>query len=138
MHLLKSIELENYLNIKHAKLEDLKDLNIIIGPNNCGKTSLLRAVNLLSRAQFDRRAPTHDCKICEQAFQKYGDIQVARISIAEREKYLTKTNVKVIFDYDASEIERVLPEISERQKNILNRIDEPTFIDHLDKEFRKE
>jgi len=138
MHLLKSIELENYLNIKHAKLEDFKDLNIIIGPNNCGKTSLLRAVNLLSRIDFGKFGTAYACKICQQMFNKYGDIQSASCSIAEREKYLTKTSARVIFGYDKSEIERVLPEIFERKKNILNLLIEPVFIDHLDTETRKE
>jgi len=138
MHLLKSIELENYLNIKHAKLEDFKDLNVIIGPNNCGKTSLLRAVNLLSRIDFERFAAAYTCKICQQMFDKYGDIQKASCSIAEREKYLTRTRARVIFGYDRSEFERLLPEIFKRQKNILSSLVEPVFIDHLDTETRKE
>ena len=43
----------SYLNIKHFKgiedleLKDLSNINIIVGNNNCGKTSLLEAISLL-------------------------------------------------------------------------------------------
>lgn len=73
MRFLKYIELHNYLNIKQARLNDLKDLNIIIGPSNCGKTSLLKAVNLLSRTAFERVAPAYSgCKTCMNLFDGYG------------------------------------------------------------------
>jgi len=38
MIIFETIEIWNFRNIKHVKLEGLKDLNIFIGPNNCGKT----------------------------------------------------------------------------------------------------
>ena len=48
MIILKGIEIENYKNIKHANLSGLRDFNILSGPNNCGKTSILNAINVLS------------------------------------------------------------------------------------------
>ena len=138
MHFLKYIELHNYLNLKHAKLKDLKDLNIIIGPNNCGKTSLLKAVNLLNRIDFGRYSPTFSCKICEDSFNQYGIILSVAGSIDERDKYLTRTKVDAIFGYDKSEIEKILPKLSKRQKEFLNSLKEAKIIDHLDSEFRQE
>lgn len=52
MRFLKYIELNNYLNLKHAKSRALKNLYIIIGPNNYGKTNLLKAIDLLNRTDF--------------------------------------------------------------------------------------
>ena len=43
--LLNSIELENILSFKHAKLE-LRPLNVLIGPNASGKSNLIRAFGL--------------------------------------------------------------------------------------------
>ena len=43
MRLLEGLEFRNYLNLKKIGLKGLKDFNIIIGPNNTGKTSILEA-----------------------------------------------------------------------------------------------
>ena len=51
MMLLKEIEIENYRNIRYAKLEKLNDLNIFIGPNNCGKTNILNSINILGKIE---------------------------------------------------------------------------------------
>lgn len=140
MHFLKYIELQNFLNIKSARLNGLRDLNIIIGPNNCGKTSLLKAVNLLSRTDFARVAPAFSsCEICKKLFDTVKDFQNARCSISVREKYLAKRKVRVVFGYCTSEIERIIPELSERQSNLLASSPQETkFKDHLGKEFAKE
>jgi AAA15 family ATPase/GTPase len=44
----KSITIENFRGISHLELTDLKDFNLIVGRNNCGKTSVLEAMFLLS------------------------------------------------------------------------------------------
>lgn len=48
---LDKISVKNYANIITLRLRDLGDLNIIIGPNNCGKTNLLRAIHKLRTAE---------------------------------------------------------------------------------------
>jgi AAA15 family ATPase/GTPase len=42
--LFKSIEIENFHALKDLKLNDLKQFNLIVGKNNCGKTSILEAI----------------------------------------------------------------------------------------------
>jgi len=49
MIILKELQIKNFRNIENVSLKGLKDLNIIIGPNNCGKTSILQCINLLSK-----------------------------------------------------------------------------------------
>jgi AAA15 family ATPase/GTPase len=44
--MLDSLEIQNYRNFKHLRIEKLGRVNLIIGKNNTGKTSLLEAVSL--------------------------------------------------------------------------------------------
>ena len=138
MRFLKYVHLHNYLNLKHAKLEGLKDLNIIIGPNNCGKTSILRALNLLDRISFGRMAPSYPCKICESVFRSNNAVHSAQVSIDSRERYLTRTRVRATFGYDKNEIEKELPELSKREKSLVThpRLNE-RMQNHLRSEFEK-
>ncbi len=45
--MLSSLEIQNYRNFKHLRIEKLGRVNLIIGKNNTGKTSLLEAVRIL-------------------------------------------------------------------------------------------
>ena len=42
------LELENYRGFEHYRLNDLRRVNLLVGKNNCGKTSVLEAVQLLA------------------------------------------------------------------------------------------
>lgn len=42
------IEIEYFRGIKHLVLDDVKQINLLVGKNNCGKSSILDAVFLLS------------------------------------------------------------------------------------------
>ena len=44
---LNSLFIEKFRGIKSLKIEDLKRINLIVGDNNCGKTSVLEAIQLL-------------------------------------------------------------------------------------------
>lgn len=143
MHFLKYIKLNNYLNLKHATLEGLKDLNIIIGPNNCGKTSLLKAVDKLSNIDFARYSPSFICSTCTNCFTADNDILSVGLGVNQREKYLTNTKVNAIIGYDTSEIEKVLPDFSEtRNKTLESAVGhmhtDATVRNHLSDEFGKE
>lgn len=46
---LSNLKVKNYRGIKNLEVSDLGDINILVGTNNCGKTSLLEAIMLLSR-----------------------------------------------------------------------------------------
>lgn len=47
MALIKELRIEKYRGISNLKIEGLKQVNLIVGDNNCGKTSVLEAVQLL-------------------------------------------------------------------------------------------
>lgn len=46
--MLKQLLLENYRGFKRYELQGLSRTNLLVGKNNCGKTSLLEAVHLLN------------------------------------------------------------------------------------------
>lgn len=42
------VEINNFRGIKHLLLPDLKQVNLLVGKNNCGKSTVLDAIFLLS------------------------------------------------------------------------------------------
>ena len=47
MAFLKQLCIDQYRGIHKLKIEDLKQVNLVVGDNNCGKTSVLEALQLL-------------------------------------------------------------------------------------------
>lgn len=47
MAFFRKIYIEQYRGIKALKIDELKSVNLIVGDNNCGKTSVLEAIQLL-------------------------------------------------------------------------------------------
>ncbi len=45
--MIRTLRLENYRGFETYELRDLARVNLLVGPNNCGKTSVLEAVELL-------------------------------------------------------------------------------------------
>lgn len=50
MH-IKAIALDKYRGITNLKLDDLSRVNVIVGANNCGKTSVLEAISIMGDPQ---------------------------------------------------------------------------------------
>lgn len=46
---ISNLNIETFRGIKNLELKDLGDVNILVGANNCGKTSVLEATMILSR-----------------------------------------------------------------------------------------
>lgn len=120
MHLLQKIEINNYLNLKNAQLENLMDLNIIIGPNNCGKTSILRAIDFLHRIRFGRYGDPFECKLCAPSYGENDSLLSLDGEISERERFLNKHDTRIVFTFNAEEIERSLPYLTDSRDKILN------------------
>jgi len=47
-HFFKSLEIENFRGIKNCEINDFARVNLFIGKNNCGKTTVLESLFLLS------------------------------------------------------------------------------------------
>jgi len=119
MHLLQNLQFDNYLNLKKARLKSLSDLNIIIGPNNCGKTSILRGINILQKLKFGRYSPSTECKDCEVIFRKNPQILSVDGELSQREGYLGIPKARIVFSFDMNEVEKVFPHVIEKRNNIL-------------------
>lgn len=52
MIFLSKISLYNFRNIKKVTLDRLSDINIFIGPNNIGKTNILKSISVLSQFEI--------------------------------------------------------------------------------------
>jgi len=57
--MITALEIENYRGIKHCKIEGLKQVNILIGRNNAGKSSILEALYFAS-AEFEAEDPIRE------------------------------------------------------------------------------
>ncbi len=85
MKLLKTIEIENIKANSKAKLDGLNDFNIIIGPNNCGKTSILETVLLFQNDTGGH--PNLSCPKCHERFKSEG-YQGRQLNFSSIDTYL--------------------------------------------------
>jgi AAA15 family ATPase/GTPase len=44
---IKNLSIQNFRGFRHFDMNDLGRVNLIVGTNNCGKTTALEAVNIL-------------------------------------------------------------------------------------------
>lgn len=64
-----NIEIKNYRGIGHLEINMLKQINLFLGKNNCGKSSLLEALFLLSGASN----PLHSVNV--NLFREYSKVE---------------------------------------------------------------
>ena len=46
--MIRNLTLENYRSFESYQIRNLAQVNLLVGPNNCGKTSVLEAAQLLA------------------------------------------------------------------------------------------
>ncbi len=68
--MIRTLRLENYRSFRAYELRDLARVNLLVGPNNCGKTSILEAVHLL--------VSQGDPRVLIQAASRRGETHVTR------------------------------------------------------------
>lgn len=77
--MLKSIEIKNYRNLRHISIGQLGRVNLIIGKNNTGKTSLLESLRILLQSGFDTTVE----KILIARQERYKSFQELSLQIDE-------------------------------------------------------
>ena len=50
--MFREIEIKSYRGLRNIKLTDLERINVLIGENNSGKTSVLEAIQLFGNRNF--------------------------------------------------------------------------------------
>ncbi|HVJ50268.1 ATP-binding protein [Desulfitobacterium sp.] len=122
---LSRLKVETFRGIKDLEVMDLGDINILVGSNNCGKTSLLEAIMLLSRPddltsvvsiarlrEVPRTFPSMSPSFLDSflyLFNRLNDELLISVSAS-------MNNVEVTFKIKGR-IEKVLMDINEEMKN---------------------
>lgn len=120
MIIFKNIELEKFRNMRHIELADLKDLNILIGPNNCGKTNFLDFISTMSGFGCGG-SYGYLCKECQKFKESIQEIVGVYLSLDTKDFYLNDPNrgMKVTFLLDEEQINRLVPGVLEKQRKKL-------------------
>lgn len=99
MKFLTDVEIKHFKNIEHAHLKGLSHVNICIGPNNCGKSNLLRAINKL--AFIERGADIRPfCKTCNHIVNESNWFFSWVCAKDSRDAYENKLEPEIIFSFN--------------------------------------
>jgi energy-coupling factor transporter ATP-binding protein EcfA2 len=130
MILVQGLELHNYKAIKHAKLLGMRDLNVFIGPNNCGKTSILAALKLLAELRPDYG--WYECQTCGQ-LESQTRIKAVGCTVPYSDKYLRQDteNTEICFSFNEEEINKLVPRALARVRNAVSAAPPGHCVDEL-------
>lgn len=120
MIIFETIELKWFRNIKHIKLTGLRDLNILIGPNNCGKTNFLEFIShCFNRLELTKHH-RYLCDKCEN-LKANTDIEVCRLYLTTEDFYLNDLNrgMEVALLLNEESVNRLVPGVLEKQREKL-------------------
>ena len=62
--MIKRIELVNFMSHEHSVFDLTEGLNVLVGPNNCGKSAVVTALQVLCYNDPSKFALRHDAKEC--------------------------------------------------------------------------
>jgi AAA15 family ATPase/GTPase len=125
MKILDGITIRKYRNIIEGEFKSFGDLNILIGPNNCGKTTVLKSIHKLATMEFKKELPLkkENAEKTRQMWNSaFGDIETANISISinSEECYNRIGKMELIFEFNERLIEEELERLT--GKNLDNFI----------------
>lgn len=135
---LRSIEIKNYKCIKHTHLINLKDINIIIGPNNSGKTAILNAINILNKLVVGNGFDYLDKEsqgiktVCNDSQKKEFEIYGVLYQSHNSEWFNRKELLEITYELESSLFGQ---ELQNGYDKILNKINyedkKPTLYNHF-------
>jgi predicted ATP-dependent endonuclease of OLD family len=112
MILIENLHIRNYKNIKEISLTSFKDLNIIIGPNNCGKTSILESINCLEKIEGSTGTLTAcEDNLCSKIQNEYNQSQYSELGfkihsisciMQENDQYLRKHRITIEYLFSST------------------------------------
>lgn len=132
--MFKKIRIESYRGLENVVLDNLAAVNILVGDNNCGKTSVLEAIQMLSeidspdniiRIARNREAPMLGNELMPFDLFEYSfpiDMEFRNIAIqgyGEQSKYKCSTRLDMLYgfkDYIPEEYETFDRVLSSRRK----------------------
>jgi len=108
MIVLTSLVVSNYKNAS-GTLDGLRDLNIFIGPNNCGKTSLLESINLLTKLVSGKTGGYINCQYCQELYTYQPAVLSSFYSVQPREKLFEKEMPSLKFSFSSKYLDNNWP-----------------------------
>jgi len=131
MILVEGLELRNYKALKHVELRALRDLNIFVGPNNCGKTGILTALNLLSEL---KAGYLFECKACQELAHQVP-INGVGLSVPYTDKYMHRhkaaEQMEICFSFNEQAIEKLVPRALASVRNAMSTASPEHCVDEL-------
>ncbi|MDI6903787.1 MAG: ATP-binding protein [Methanocellales archaeon] len=123
MRVIEKLEISNFRNIKHTKLDDLKELNILIGPNNCGKTSILEFISSLRNLRYERGL--YLCQDCRKFEESDKDVGGIYLSLCREDFYLkkdpNKIKIMLTISFNKEQIDKLVPGVLKKQEEKLSK-----------------
>lgn len=131
MILLQALELRNYKAVKYAKLVGMRDLNILVGPNNCGKTSILSALNLVAQLGTHH---SYGCQPCQQLAHQAG-IGAIGCSVPGSDRYMRgrkgEEDMEICFSFNEDEVDKLVPRTLAKVRSVVGAAPPGHCIDEL-------
>ena len=131
MILIKALEVRNYKALKHANLGNMNDLNILIGPSNCGKTSILSALSLAAKLNG---AYSYSCQTCQRIAAE-AQISAVGCNVPESDKYMRPREVveetEICFSFNENEVEKLVPRVLAKVRSKVDAAEPGHCIDEV-------
>jgi AAA15 family ATPase/GTPase len=128
--MLNSLEIKNYRNLKHLQIQKLGRVNLIVGKNNTGKTSVLEAISIhLYKGSF-----YWILKLLEER-EEYRNGNNSEKSVEENIKVLANLHYNRDWGYDIIRQIQIGDKVEMSNKNELNNISNVTalgFVEYHD------
>lgn len=135
--MLQSLEIRNYRNLHHLTIERLGRVNLLLGKNNTGKTSVLEAISIhINRGNIDSLL-----QLLEERGENYfgKKNQLRNASMGAREAAILKTLSSLFSDRQVQFLPGRSIIIGEQEETIFGKVVKPEnstairFVRYLDK-----
>jgi hypothetical protein len=125
MILIKELRIRRFRNLSDIGLKNLRDLNILIGPNNCGKTNVLEFLDLFSRLAHGVTFE-YLCKDCQRlmsvsqkGLRLAGSVEAVYLALGPQDYYMKKPpkneDVRIDLLFDRESVEILVPGLIGKQ-----------------------
>lgn len=98
---IRDIEIVNFRGLKRIKLENLKEVVVVAGPNGCGKSSIFEALRLLKSSYGKYEKNEVEIFVSDHALRKAGKIDYG---VVFRDK---NKSIKIACSFSLSETEKI-------------------------------
>jgi hypothetical protein len=93
MGLIRSVEINYFRSIYRARLSNLRDLNVLSGRNDAGKSTVLKALNLFFNNRTDWQAPLNF----------YRDFSLSRLNQVRQESVKGRQFISITVEFERPE-----------------------------------